>query len=192
MCDTRPLKDEAIKKLKQNLDDLSMKAVETIVNGGNLSNNFRKAPLEKAIAFLISELEWRKESHEENLSESQSREFLMTQNDPSTVQSVTKDSEQTLGPGDSEMPSILLSPSPLSQRQFLDPTNEPTNRSYASVAKGDLPAEENSNQSQSDDTLSITQYQEFFGISEKPSQREKEKKKKTGDTTRMSGVRQDI
>ena len=49
LFDTRPLKEEAWQKCKDNLDCNQMTGLETIVEGGSLPNAYRKCHLEQVI-----------------------------------------------------------------------------------------------------------------------------------------------
>ena len=63
LFDTRPLKEEAWLKCKDNLDSNQMSGLEAIVEGKGLPNAFRRVHLEQVIRFMISELKWRQEKN---------------------------------------------------------------------------------------------------------------------------------
>ena len=66
LFDTRPLKQEAWLKCKDNLDHTQMSGLETIVEGNDLPNGFKRVHLEQVIRFMITQLNWRKEEDPTN------------------------------------------------------------------------------------------------------------------------------
>ena len=98
LFDTRPLKEEAWLKCKDNLDHTQMSGLETIVEGKSLPNGFKRVHLEQVIRFMIDELKWRQEKDPSNalnvtenftvnddeaeLSPSEEEAFFNDKNDP--------------------------------------------------------------------------------------------------------------
>ena len=66
LFDTRPLKEEAWLKCKDNLDSTQMSGLEAIIEGKGLPNAYRRLNLEQVIRFLIAELKWRQEKDPSN------------------------------------------------------------------------------------------------------------------------------
>ena len=169
LFDTRPLKQEAWLKCKDNLDHTQMSGLETIVEGKSLPNGFKRVHLEQVIRFMINELKWRQEKDPSNalnvtenftinddeaeFSPSQEVEFFKESNDPknsaenSVAQDATKDSSKN-----ADKPSQNASVSD-------KPCNQDSAEHLAAANVTTIPEEEK------DDPLGMTRYEDSLNLS---------------------------
>ena len=94
LFDTRPLKDEFWLKCKDTLTTIQMSGLETIVDGGDLPNGYKRVHLEQVIRFMISHSNLRKEedlTNAHSVTNSPAKEDEVEELSPSTQEALFSD-----------------------------------------------------------------------------------------------------